>query len=134
MVAGWSDQTATLLDAVPTVFNKFGEHRRRRQALAVVSFQRAKAVAVDVEAGHIRYRERAEERQPVAERRADDGVHILRRGNSLLDEIEGFLQKDVLQPVEYEAGLVIDSRCEFAGTRNQGLNCLDDRPPRFPRE
>jgi hypothetical protein len=50
----------------------------------------------------------------------------VRGSDSLLDEVEGLLQKHILQPIEHEAGFVVDPRCEFAGTRNQCLNCLHD--------
>jgi hypothetical protein len=84
--------------------------------------QGAEAVAVNVQARHVGDGKGPKERQTVTERRADNSVDVLRCGDALLDEVDGFLKQDILQSVEHEAGFVVDPGGQLAC---QGYECLD---------
>ena len=126
LVAGRDDEPAALLHPVPAGVDQVGEHLGRGQPLAVVLLERSEAGPVDVQPRHVGDGERAEERQPVAERGAHHDVDVLGGGHPLLDEVDGLLEQDVLQSVEHEPGLVVDPGGEFAGPRHHGLDGLHD--------
>jgi len=109
---------------VVAAIHQLDEHLRRGQPLAIVLLECAEAGLVDIQTGHVSDGEWAEEWKPVAERGTHHDVDVLRGCDALLDEVDGLLQQDVLQPVQHEPGLVVDPGGELAGKRNHGLGSL----------
>src|SRR5690606_16487960 len=79
-------EALAVLHAPAVVLDGLLHEARRGQPLAEVLLERAEPARVDVEPRLVGDRERAEEPETEPERRADDGVDVLGRGDALLGD------------------------------------------------
>ena len=68
--------------------------------------------------------------KPEAERRAHQGVDVVRGCDALLHQLRGFVEQRVLQAVQHEAGDVLDDGGLLAG----GVDQLARRAPTVAAE
>ena len=99
------------------------------EARAEAALERLVDVRVDVEPRHVGDRERPEEREPEAERRAHDLVDLLGRGEAVLHDPGRLPEHRELDPVGDEPGAVADDDGGLAEPRQRSDDLLA-RPAR----
>ena len=99
-----TEEAAPGLDAELAAVDVLAQERGRRERIAESALEGVVDVRVHVQASQVGDRERAEERQPEAERRAHDLVDLLRRRETVLDDLGGLLEERELDAVGDEAG------------------------------
>ena len=95
--------------------------------------QRRERTSVDVQPRHVGDRERAEERQPVPEGGADDGVDGFCRGDPVGDDGGGLAEQRELEAVGDEAWAVADDGRPLARARQQLRGAAPSPPARSAR-
>ena len=120
------EEPAPGLDAVLPARDVVAQDGGRREAVAEATLERVEDVGVDVEPRHVGDRERAEEREPEAERRADDLVDLLGRRDAVLDDPRRLPEHRELDPVRDEPRAVPDDDGDLAERGQGGDDVLDD--------
>ncbi len=118
-------QAVAILEPVPPCGHRLGQQPGSREAIPVGVLERGEALGVDVEAGLVGDRERAEEAEAEPEGGAHDRVDVLDRRNAVLHDEEGLPQQGVLQAVEHHSRRVGDLGSHPADPREQRLDRVD---------
>ena len=123
---GQLQEPASRLDAELAPVDVLPQHLGSGEAGAEATLERLVDVGVDVEAGHVRDRERAEERQPEAERRPHDLVDLLGAGDAVLDDPRRLPEHRELDPVGDESRPVPDDDRRLAEPGERLDHDVDD--------
>ena len=123
---GQLQEPAPRLDAELAPVDVLPQYLGSGEAGAEATLERLVDVGVDVEAGHVRDRERAEERQAEAERRPHDLVDLLGAGDAVLDDPRRLPEHRELDPVGDESRPVPDDDRRLAEPGERLDHDVDD--------
>ena len=123
---GELQEPAPRLDAELAPVDVLLQYLGSGEAGAKATLERVVDVGVDVEAGHVSDRERAEERQPEAERRPHDLVDLLGAGDAVLDDPRRLPEHRELDPVGDESRPVPDDDRRLAEPGERLDHDVDD--------